>query len=811
MAGYFRDKAISVLTSGFNVIPILPGSKRPSVDGWQSRDADEEQVQRWVANGKAGHGVGITTRQTPFADFDIRDEDAVRHLIDYATKLFGESPLRVGDSPRCGLLFRTSRPFKKLSSRIYRDAQGRKAQVEILCDGQQFVAYHIHPDTGKPYRWVTKDNPENTMVFELPELTEDGARKLIAEFERYAASRGWTLQDAPGALVPADRPDFMDDDDFGLGTDPLGLADEEIRDKVMVIPNDDRFDAREDWLKIGFAIHHETGGSEFGREVWLDWSEQHGSHSAALFDKAWNSFGKRDNQSLRGVTFRFILKLAKEYQQQEKAEQVAELLKRMSDANSMDELKPVIADCHTTKTELVDRPQLVNALQQSYKRVTGAPLGIAQARKLIQYQDEDKSWLQNWVYLSLADRFFNTKDKRQLIKPAFDNTFGRYLGPDAETTASNFALNKEKIPTYDLAIYMPNEAETFKYNMLSAINFYSDALVPPIPAKLTAADRRAVQLVEQHFRNLCPSEREMGIALSWLSYVARERDRPNWAVIIQGPGGDGKTLISMMMATVLGPNNLYMMNADTLGSDFTSWSHGHLLCVIEEIYLSGQKYMIVNRIKPYITNETVEHKNKYKDPVNVPNTQAYLGFTNHRDAMPVDDSDRRYFIIMSQWADNESLAAFMADKPTYFDDLVAAIRNHAGAIRKWLEAWPRHPEFNPKGRAPFSEGRQQMAALSRSEEAEDFSEILKSGKRRDISPQLVLVSALVEELYGEVANTKSYAKSTTRLLSDAGFHYLGRFPIGDLRQSVWSKTPKQWPENPDKRRESIKCFLSDDL
>lgn len=810
MAGYFRDKAISVLTSGFNVIPILPGSKRPSVDGWQSRDADEGQVQRWMANGKASHGIGIPTKRTPFADFDIRDEAAVRHLIDYAAKLFGESPLRIGDAPKCGLLFRTSRPFKKLSSRIYRDAQGRKAQVEILCDGQQFVAYHIHPDTKQPYRWVTKDNPENTMVFELPELIEDGARKLIAEFERYAASRGWALQDAPGALVPADRPDFMDDDDFGLGTDPLGLADEEIRDKVMVIPNDDRFDAREDWLKIGFAIHHETGGSEFGREVWLDWSEQHGSHNTALFDKAWNSFGKRDNPNLRGVTFRFILKLAKEYQQQEKTEQIAELLKRMDAVTKPDELRTITADCRAIKTDLVDRPQLVNALQQSYRRVTGAPLGIAHARKLIQYQDEDKSWLKNWVYLSEIDRLFNTDTKLRLTTKAFDHTFGRYLGPDAETTASNFALNKEKIPTYVKAVYMPNEEMEFTLSGLQCVNFYSDSLMPAIPIKLTPADRRAVQIVEQHFRNICATEEEMGIFLSWLRYILVTRDRPNWAVILQGPGGDGKTLISMMMAAILGVNNVVMLNAKTLESPFNAWAEGHLLACIEEIRVSGHKYMVLNQIKPLISNAIAEIHPKGIDPYNVPNTQAYLALTNYRDALPVEDDDRRYFIIMSRWRDSDDLAAFMADKPTYFDDLVAAIERHAGAIRKWLEEWPPHPKFTAKGRAPYSHGRQQMAALNQPGEKSDLRSILKTGNRRDISNELVITSSVVEALYGEGALVQALAPKVTRLMADAGFDHLGRIRVRGMRQSVWSRVREMWPDN-GTLGIAIRKYLDDEL
>ena len=42
----------------------------------------------------------------------------------------------------------------KASSAIYDDMFDGKCQLEVLGDGQQFVAYHIHPDTKQPYEWL---------------------------------------------------------------------------------------------------------------------------------------------------------------------------------------------------------------------------------------------------------------------------------------------------------------------------------------------------------------------------------------------------------------------------------------------------------------------------------------------------------------------------------------------------------------------------------------------------------------------------------------------------------------------------------
>lgn len=49
----------------------------------------------------------------------------------------------IGRAPKRLLVYRTSAPFRGI----------RRAPLEVLCLGQQFVAYADHPDTGQPYAW----------------------------------------------------------------------------------------------------------------------------------------------------------------------------------------------------------------------------------------------------------------------------------------------------------------------------------------------------------------------------------------------------------------------------------------------------------------------------------------------------------------------------------------------------------------------------------------------------------------------------------------------------------------------------------
>ncbi len=48
--------------------------------------------------------------------------------------------------------------------------------------------------------------------------------------------------------------------------------------------------ARDDWIKVGMALHHETGGSPEGLACWHDWSKGSYKYDRAETDRQWKSF-----------------------------------------------------------------------------------------------------------------------------------------------------------------------------------------------------------------------------------------------------------------------------------------------------------------------------------------------------------------------------------------------------------------------------------------------------------------------------------------------------------------------------------------
>jgi len=80
---------------------------------------------------------------------------------------------------------------------------GTTAKLEILGEGQEFVAFGIHPDTMQPFAWP-KVSPLDVPLAELPTITALEARDLIGDAEAILRAAGGTVikKKATGAEQP---------------------------------------------------------------------------------------------------------------------------------------------------------------------------------------------------------------------------------------------------------------------------------------------------------------------------------------------------------------------------------------------------------------------------------------------------------------------------------------------------------------------------------------------------------------------------------------------------------------------------------
>jgi hypothetical protein len=194
--------------------PTPCAGKRPVLSEWQKRlDPIEHEIQGWSRSFPAARNTGILARNTPALDIDLLDDGAAQAVEDLATEWFEEHGWilvrgREG-APKRLIPFRTDDPFEKQAITFAPRLVNGKAvaeKLEILGDGQQFVAFGNHPDTGKPYKWEGR-SPLDTPRAALPYTYRWEARELIREATKLLVGQfGYRLPEPPPAPAIPARP-----------------------------------------------------------------------------------------------------------------------------------------------------------------------------------------------------------------------------------------------------------------------------------------------------------------------------------------------------------------------------------------------------------------------------------------------------------------------------------------------------------------------------------------------------------------------------------------------------------------------------
>lgn len=801
--GFLARHGLAMVNAGYDIVPIKNGTKRPPFHGWEAIRADKAQLRQWVESGHGRNGIGIIAANTPGVDLDIRDEELALHMEGWIHENVAMGPVRLGHAPKRLIMFRTDAPFRKMKSKVYEDGEGQQHQVEILGDGQQFVAYHIHPETQQPYQWLYKDGPLVTPHDELPELTVEMAQAIIAEFEAQAKDRGWNPKKRLPSKELGSSQNVDDDDPFAADTQTADISDDDLHAKLLMVPGADDYDT---WLQIGMALYHQFGGVERGLELWHEWSSLADNYDPDALDDKWKTFDISD-KGRAPVTARLIIKLAKEAEEAAATETAEEMAALLRSASSITEIEDAAKRVKKAELSTLARENIVGILRERFRLVTGQAVGLRSARDMVRYENPDiKSvprWLEDWVFLTADDKFYNLRSQSLMTHSAFNSAYSRFMltkkdvlegRAHPEQLPSGVALNIHHIQTVERCRYMPGMDEVFTMNGVPFANTYSDRNVPDVPDELSRTDRRNIERVKAHFTHLFPDERESRIFLDYIAYIVQNPGkRPNWAVLLQGTEGDGKTFFGVLLGAVLGAENVRMLNAKTVQGDFNGWAEGQQVVFVEEIRLHGHnRYDVLNQIKPLITNDVIEIHRKGVDPYNVPNMSAYILATNYKDALPLTENDSRYFVLFSQFQTKAALDAFNKRNPTYYEDLYRAIDDSAGALRGWLLEHELGPDFSATKRAPDSRAKGYMAMMTKSNEQEAIEHLLQTSMRFDISRELLSATDLIDEMVEMEDVDIPHTKTINKLLSDMGFTFLSRVRVDGRYRRYWSQFPEKF-------------------
>lgn len=186
-----------------------------------------------------------------------------------------------------------------------------------------------------------------------------------------------------------------------------------------------------------------------------------------------------------------------------------------------------------------------------------------------------------------------------------------------------------------------------------------------------------------HLSKLLPDVGDQLILLRYMAAVVQHQGTKfQWCPLIQGVAGNGKSLFTRCVYQAVGWRYTYTPRADDLAGKFNDWLVNKVVIGVEDVYLTREKLHIIETLKPMITSTgeegyEVEGKNAPKFM-----TELKCNFilnTNHKNAVPKTDDDRRFAVFHTAQQSLGDLKASGLDGD-YFPKLYSWLRGGGYAI-----------------------------------------------------------------------------------------------------------------------------------
>lgn len=598
-----------------------------------------------------------------------------------------------------------------------------------------------------------------------------------------------------GSSVAGDDDLGVSDLEAAISHQPLDLTEGEVKLYVSKLPAS----AAEDgglWLKVGMGIYHQSEGAEWGWELFDEFSKQcDEKYDAKNNRKRWDSFGKNRDNITHPVTFASVIELAGGTAIVE-ADRFDQLKSRIASTSSKQELSEIIGELAEIKLDELNSTIIIKALQKQFSQVVGEKLSESQIKRIIRRSkpSSQADFYEDYIYLTATAEYMDRVTKTTMNQRAFDVKHDRDtpLDMDGNPQRASVYVNN-KIECVHSGMYAPMFDDVFVYDGVEYFNTFK----PNRLQRRKAGTTDIVERVKAHIAHLLPNEDEQQIIINYLAHnVQYQGKKLQWAIVLQGVQGDGKSFFAEMMKHVLGYTNCRTITVESLDEKFTSWAEGNCMAFIEELKLDNyKKYETLNKLKPYIANPTVPIRRMQRDVYECINTTNYFALTNFKDALPIDNNDRRYCVLFSQWQSKIELMEWIESNPDYYSNLYDDMRQHVGEILDWLLTHPIPDSFKALNRAPDTSAKTAMLELNRSEDYLLVEDALEEFKGHDINDHVVNVTRLVK--LASDGFTQGYVNfpKTSRLqhiLNDMGYHNIGRYKNKEKKnQTIYCKNDKR--------------------
>lgn len=200
-----------------------------------------------------------------------------------------------------------------------------------------------------------------------------------------------------------------------------------------------------------------------------------------------------------------------------------------------------------------------------------------------------------------------------------------------------------------------------------------------------------------HLAKVLPDERDRFILLCYMAACVQHKGvKFQWAPLLQGVEGNGKTLFTRCVAEAVGRRYVHWPKASKLAAQFNSWMLGKVFYGVEDIYLPDSRAEVFEELKPMITGgDGLEIEGKGVDQISADVCGNFMLNSNHKDAVRKTQNDRRICILFCAQQQAEDLKRDGMDGE-YFPKLYDWLRADGYAIvSDLLHTFPIPDDYNP--------------------------------------------------------------------------------------------------------------------
>lgn len=488
--------------------------------------------------------------------------------------------------------------------------------------------------------------------------------------------------------------------------------------------------------------------------------------------------------------------------------------------SKMENVLDEISSCGTElelHNNIIPRIQLIGIPPALQERVVSAVknklslwdnrIGVARLRALLfppavkrEIEGQLPEWAEPYCFVNGEDCFFNTANGTRMSLTGFQATYGRLMPAinGRRDNAAERCLHFWNMPVVEQVAYRPDQGPYFDWDGVSFANSYSPSSVPPV-ASYTPDGVAGIEAFKAMLFDMCGRREPVFLnLLYWYAYnVQNPGKKIRWAPIIKGVHGDGKTLAISVLRAAMGHRNVGTTGNSTLTNSggFTDWAVGAAVNVIEEIMLTGkQRYQLYNAMKEFVSNDIVSVNAKGKRTYSAWNCTNHIANTNHNDALPMEATDRRWFVIFTPWASLDAMRTYCALDEAGWKARTDAIDHGkeycAGEFRAWFLAIEIPQSFDVNGSAMMTPEKKRMMASS-TDDAESLAESIIAEGGYGITPNVLSSSQLSRLLAMRSVGLGFEAPKGTALnhmLTRLGFSKLENYVKWDGQtHTIWVK------------------------